>query len=537
MIKIIIVEDEDLMRERLVKTIKWSSIGCKVIGEAQNGRDAVGIIEKEIPDIVITDIKMPEMDGFELCQFICEKFEYIKVIIMTGYDDFSYAQKALRLGVKDYILKPSGKEEILGCVSKVAGMIWVDKNKTDRQERQNKVVYENLTLLKSKIFDDSINGLTYGIGREDDNISNIFGMDNIFVILLIEICSNRQRTENIRFFQDYFAQKLVIEEYSAGSGCDFLVSSSDGDCYIVLSFDSTYLIDQIIEKSKAYAEGLLRYVKEIFDVDMAICISRCCFKIDDLGKIYREARGRLKKESFLSKSVILVLINEKAKENTADSGYPLQEVNNLLELVRYGEKEFLEDNVRNIFNNIVLSRDYSIEYIKDLCIDIALGCANILNEVCKKEEDNIKTVSNIYSSLSRLCNIEEVTDWITDFLLRAIDIVAEKLKPFRKRYITDAFNYISEHYTDDISLTKVADYIHVHPVYLGRILRKELGESFSNLILKIRIDKAMKLLKDPNIKTYEVGYSVGINDPHYFSQVFKKCKGMTPSEYRESLIK
>lgn len=405
MIKILVVEDEFLMRERLVKAVDWSAIGCEVADAAENGEEAVEIINSEVPDIVLTDIRMPKMDGLELSEFIMKEYPFIKVLIMTGYSDFSYAQKALKVGVKDYILKPSDRDEILGSVGKVADLIIAERKKYLEMERQNKTIAENLMFLKAKIFDDIINGYTFDIEEQNSRLVHIINKNSIYVIISVEMgigdCQNERKDGGTEL--NYRSLKRETEEFCLKSNYDFIVSITGGFLYIILFFDDGHSASQAAETSKTFAKGLQQHIKQAIGLDISIGVSRCCVDINELGEAYREA--------------------------------------------------------------------------------------------------------------------------------------VERMKQSKRKSIVDALEYINKNYNGDISLTKVAEHIHVHPVYLGRLLRKELKESFSDILLRVRIENAKKLLRDINIKAYEIAYSVGINDPHYFSQVFKKYTGLTPTEYRESIFK
>lgn len=539
MIKILVVEDEFLMRERLVKAIRWDSIGCEVVAQAENGQEALEIIHKELPDIVLTDIRMPFMDGLELAQYIKEHYEFIQVIIMTGYGDFSYAQRALKAGVKDYIMKPSDREEILGSVEKAVAVIKAERKKYEEQKQQVKTVTENLTFLRTKVFDDIINGYMVDIEEQNKIVENMVKKSDVYIINSIEVIGQAEQKKHASksSSDSYIRLRSVIGEYSSGIECDFLISIAHGGLYSILFFDRSYSSYHISQASKAYAVGLQKYVKDKLELDISIAISRCCADIKELGKVYREAAERLKRESFLSSKGVLVHMEEEVEQGEDHLKYPLNEINNVMGMVKAGEREQVAEYTANLFNRISRAKGFSVEYARSICIDIVWVGMKSLSEVNKKAEDVMDGDSNVYMQLSKLSNLQEFIGWITGFLLKLADIIIDQMKPLKKKSIVDTLEYMNEHYKEDISLTRVAEHVHMHPVYLGRLIRKELSESFSDILLKIRIENAKKLLRNINIKTYEIAYEVGIHDPHYFSQVFKKYTGMTPTEYRESLTK
>ncbi|MBC8060839.1 MAG: helix-turn-helix transcriptional regulator [Clostridiaceae bacterium] len=248
------------------------------------------------------------------------------------------------------------------------------------------------------------------------------------------------------------------------------------------------------------------------------------------------------KEKYMKVSDCAWLVCEKigSKENGQDidgyiMNYPLKEINSLIYLLKSGEKEAIANHIDEFFNKLARSKDCTGEYIKSICVNMILICCNLLNEHNDVINDVMKGEINIYMILSKLDNLQDVIEWMTSFLLRVKSIIYEKQKPLRRKYIDDVLEFINNNYMKNISLSSVAEYVHVHPVHLGRILRRELGENFSAIVLRVRMEAAKKLMLDTRKKNCEVATSVGISDAQYFSQVFKKYTGMTTTEYKDSI--
>lgn len=350
--KVLIVDDEYLSREGMRKTIPWGDYECKVCGEAQDGLEGIEMARELKPDLIVTDISMPEMNGIEMAKEIRKFLPNCKLIIITGYDEFKYAKAAIKLNAVDFILKPVEEQEFLAAVERAA-------------------------------------------------------------------------------------------EASKKSNANISISKND-----------VIRISHILKEEK---------------------------------------------ELLLS--------------------------------IRAFNKVKLEEQLRNIYFNMLAKEVENHDVLKQVSIDIVLKALNILSEYNISVEDAKLESLDIYEKAAEVSTLSEAYNWVYKVVLNILDAVKEASLEASESGIDKAIDFIRKHYYEDISLRDVAKEVYLSESYLSRKLKKVKGISFVEYITKLRMEKAVELLKEPNVKITEVALSLGYPDYRYFSQTFKKHTGYSPSEF------
>lgn len=534
MLKLIIVEDEDLLREGLSTCIDWNELGYELVGTAEDGVMALELISEINPDIIISDIKMPHMNGLELAEYVNENFPSIRMVIISGYDDFEYAKKAITVGVCEYILKPINLDELY-CVMK--------------KLRENVICQ----IEKEREFYE----------LKEQNTKNI---EKIRYDLFLKIILHKQKIQEITDYQEEILEYFNDNYYAVG-----IIESPN---YPILSIDSDYL--EVIEMDKSFEKMIVHKMDTYKNSNDAKFIevlhSNNC---ERLICVFHNSMQNVKN-----------IINDMHEifENDVNGQENLQlQFGNVLKGLNGLYKSFLqarkynEDNLIECWSRSMNSKgkdkfglfmDYDLS---NLFYEIRSGTANgiekEINELCESvKKENIVSymqlmmiINNIFFQLVKLPeetggNINSIIDDPGKYYRRIIEkhrrtemfeelkclcltiheyfagITGTKVQGILKRIE----EYMEENYMEErLCMKDVAKYAYVSVTYLGIILKKETGKTFIEYLTEIRIEKAKQFLRETNMKNYEIANACGYSTPTYFSTVFKEICGISPSLYRK----
>jgi two-component system, response regulator YesN len=521
--KVLIVDDEPLIREGIAEGIAWQELQCETPFCAENGMEAINIIKENRVDIVITDIKMPGMTGLELSKWIKENCGYINTLILTGYDDFKFAQSAIRYGVVDFILKPTKLEEIEAAVLKIT-------KKLEEHETEQVLIQEAEKII-SKNKKEDIAKLVYSLifegGKDELELKDRMEKNefNPFIVqvglLEIDVYSNHldEAADDTITYIAYMENEL--KNKLSNTKIEF-IPQLDRNCMIILFYSTVKSMD------KTYFQGTIEdsidsicgQLQEFSPFNINLGLSEIDRSISNVKKMYYSALRKLdsKKASKYNLGITQGLEDVNIEE-IIDSSFQ--------ELVYKKDIQQLFGELENIFKKI---RENSITYYKSAAIELINYIANTISKVSV-----IKSISKgkIYSQIiasNDLRSIEHIVKEAIRGLYNSAEVVeaAEGSSEIEYKIV----DYIKGNYYKNLTLEEVAGRFYISPGHLNRIIKKSFGKTFLDLLTVIRVKNAEILLRNPKYKTYEVANAVGFKDPKYFSQVFKKYTGKTPSEFK-----
>lgn len=529
MIKLLLVEDEEKIRNGIKNVINWDGLGINLYGEACNGYEALKLVYNEAPDIILTDIKMPIMDGLQLIEELKKEAPKIKYIIMSGYDDFDYIQRAIKLGVSDYILKPSGVQEIQDVIKKVKEQLLGEKDRETHLQNLMEQFKESISFMKEKY----INKLITSEGKQ------------------IQTLREKLEFYNVNFKQQFVTVVLtrIIDLYSVDDSCDielmkFVVKNAvettlmeNYNCEVCENSDDIVSIintEELIEKS-----SILTILKEIrvnlereFSYSVCFGIGRSYKSISSANLSYKEAVNAVEEILFSSDNFIAVY-QEGLEEGSVVDYYPLEEEKEILDCIKSGSKEMLDAKFNNYF--VKLNRNH---ISKDVITKSVLGILFSLYHFCIEKNINTDEIFGqrfiVLNELQKNMDMNKKKEILIK-ISRKICMVVHNQKNVSK-ILKDAKKFIEDNYYKELSRKIVAKEVYITPSYLSFLFKKEMDTSFIEYLHNIRIEKACELLKDIRYKTYDVAMMVGYSDEKYFFQVFKKYKGVTPMKYRNSIL-
>ncbi|RRJ64607.1 response regulator [Paenibacillus oralis] len=533
MISLLIVDDERRAREGIRNAIDWNSHDIHIAGEACDGAEALKILKQFPVDIMITDIRMPVMDGLELIKEVSKLYPSIRNIIYSGYDEFNYAQKAMTFGTCDYLLKPSRPDEILEIVNKQANNINEAKKQSEALDQLRIGFQNSLPLLRER----TLSRLVLLSERlPSDRLELMLSLNHItfpkmlFGVLVLEIddfytLEQKYDYEEIELFK--FAIKNITEEILSRT---LVCAAFEHQDTIISILNTDQWIDTL--KFQEIMMELQTKVSQYLPLTISIGVGSMDKGISHLHISYLESVNALEKR-FLKGSQKIVNYMEKEDIEEATS-YPLSEEKAMIQAIISGNREAMVEKF-NAFHYALKPESSSKSHVLNSMLALAFS----LFHFCIEKNINTDEIFvEDFPKLSKILtssSIDVIKSVITGIMFRINDHINSSKN--NNRIFQEALAYINQNYNKDISRNIVAREVFITPGYLGILFRQQLNMGFLEYLHKIRIDRATELLSNPGIKISEIAYQVGYQDEKYFSQVFRKHTGLTPNQYRNNLPK
>lgn len=535
-IKVFLVEDEMVIRRGIKNSIDWEKEGYIFCGEASDGELAYPMIIKEKPDILITDIRMPFMDGLELCKLVKKELPNIKILILSGYDEFDYAKEAIRLGVTEYLLKPISSGKLLEALNGVSESIRREKEDKDLVRKYMEEMRENTEHEKQKFFEQMIAGnLSMADALETGKkyeMSLSAGMYNLLLFRFTLGEENRKSGELLGE-AEYAIEKLTerleyVFEFQRGV---------EGWAFLLMADNEEQMSERVKELSKDLEEIMKNYSTIAYFGGIGQPVAR----LRELEESFREAERALAARFTMELNRII----------SVDDIRMAQDVDTLddIEITSFGEIEKTRTMLEKFLNNGVEDEidEFVDVYINELPEEnlksvlmrqyIIMDAYIVMMSFCEKiegiEGEMQAQSEELKNSMKTIQTVEEIKNYIR-MLLKKIIGVRDTISGRRYSDIIEiAKDQIRKTYmSDEISLNTVAAEVGMSPSYFSSIFSKEMGKTFVEYLTEIRMDRAKELLMCSSMKTSEIGYEVGYKDPHYFSYIFKKTQNCTPKEFR-----
>ena len=535
-IKVFLVEDEMVIRRGIKNSIDWEKEGYIFCGEASDGELAYPMIIKEKPDILITDIRMPFMDGLELCKLVKKELPNIKILILSGYDEFDYAKEAIRLGVTEYLLKPISSGKLLEALNGVSESIRREKEDKDLVRKYMEEMRENTEHEKQKFFEQMIAGnLSMADALEtgkkyEMNLSA--GMYNLLLFRFTLGKENRKSGELLGE-AEYAIEKLTerleyVFEFQRGV---------EGWAFLLMADNEEQMSERVKELSKDLEEIMKNYSTIAYFGGIGQPVAR----LRELEESFREAERALAARFTMELNRIISVEDIRMAQNvdTLDD----------IEITSFGEIEKTRTMLEKFLNNgaedeidefvDVYINELPEENLKSVLMRqyIIMDAYIVMMSFCEKiegiEGEMQAQSEELKNSMKTIQTLEEIKNYIR-MLLKKIIGVRDTISGRRYSDIIEiAKDQIRKTYmSDEISLNTIAAEVGMSPSYFSSIFSKEMGKTYVEYLTEIRMDRAKELLMCSSMKTSEIGYEVGYKDPHYFSYIFKKTQNCTLKEFR-----
>ena len=539
MIKVFLVEDEYAIREGIKKSVNWEANGYTLVGEAGDGEMAFPKIVKARPDILITDIRMPFMDGLELSRLVKKEIPNIKIVVLSGYDDFNYAKQAISIGVEEYILKPVSGENLLTELGKIADAINVERQDELAKDKYLRDMEEIRTLAKQKFIHDMIDGkLSMQESLEQGRELGIDITAAYYSIVLFQAFPKNKAGVPAEEEFDVAEYSGVSEEiYSriretVSESPNVYLYEQVGDvlCFLEKS-DSLNDMNQNTQKG-------IDIIKEIMstkpDWIYFISIGKPVERIRDVNSSYRDASKRFAERYMLDESFIFY--GENGYSNVLDIGgidIKMVSQKTIFHFLRNGTLVEIDDLVSEYFSSLGEEAMESRLFCQYVLMEALISGMAFLDSMNVSREKAASILGELSDPVRFVDSVDKAKGYITRILKVLIEYRNQVSDKKYTEIIDKAREFIKAQYkNDEMSLQTVASYVNVSSNHFSAIFRKETGETFIDYLTKVRMDNAKDLLTCTSMKTSEIGFEVGYKDPHYFSYIFKKTIGMSPKEYR-----
>ncbi|MBP1963382.1 response regulator [Paenibacillus aceris] len=530
--KVVIVDDDSIIRKGLSRTVPWEQNGFTLVGLARDGEEALSLIAEVRPNLLITDIRMPFMDGFQLTEAVKENYPDIKIIMLTSFDEFELAHRALKLKVFDYLLKPVDSQLLLDTAKRSMAELAYEN------EMKRKVV-EGMPLLRQRFLEKLIkNNLSEEEIRSQSEFFNFTMPRSKYVVILLTAddysypdYQNRFGKEMLKFCILNVAEETVLSDNEG------IVFESEKD-EIVIIYNADGEQDLIVQKTLQIAETIRVNVEKYLKTTVTVGIGFIYDKPSDVSRSYRDAKAAIEFRHMIGTNRVLT-VGDTGLPPTSSTEIILNELENEFVMkVKLGLEKEAHAVLNDIEQRLLEIKFVSLAQVRLIGIEISLLLFKELEEIAKRNvkfKEGLESVYTYYNELERFQTVQDIFASIRHLTARFLDIANRQREIQTQSMVHKAIDYIESHYaTEGLSLQEVARYVHISPTYLSILFKKEKSITFSDFLLQTRMKAAIEMLRMSGLKSYEVAEKVGYSNPQYFSQCFKKYTGFSPTDYKNN---
>lgn len=518
MIKVLLVDDEQFIRQGLRYLVDWEKYGCQIMAEAENGMEAIRILEEMDIDLVFVDIRMPGMTGMELISYVRRNiYRQVRFVILTGYAEFQYARKALQLDVMDYMLKPVQEEELIGILKKVN-----QEYQYQQKEQRDKYDYHLAMVLTGKYSEENVRQIKRYLCEEglERYVSFEFDKNHKEFAALDRSGRIEQQRELVQYLKGLageFAYHVVpmmeTEEESFGAG---------------LLLGRT-MYEEEYDSDEEYLEYLQKRVAQHFSCPIQVYAGQTARTFEQLSQSFfsiRVARclhGLAQEESQVRNY-------EDFRHRKSSMGIRQEDVDRLLEAVKNDQVSEIEASAEQIFAQI-RSSDMNLEMVNASIYHILYQLMEMVQEF--DDEINQQEIleyigKESFNKMVLAGSTEEITGFFSDYAGYLAQVRTQESRKVLDR--VDA--YVQKNYMEKMSLKSLGELFYVNNVYLGQLYKKKYGMSFRDYLNNLRMEKAEELLLGTNLRIYAIAEAVGFGKAEYFINKFVQLHNMTPNQYR-----
>lgn len=528
---ILLVDDETDVLEAMKKKIDWEALGFCLAGTAENGQEALEMAEQLHVDVVMTDIKMPYMDGLTLCKKLKENYRNIKVVIYSGFDDFEFAREAVHLEAEEYLLKPISSKDMENVFGKI-------KKKLDEEFNQHRNVnklYEYYRKSLPAMQEQFVMGVLEGkiTGERLKNMMEMYELDlnapyYVVVNLYAEAAVKEQSEKTAQLLN--FSLRDMAEEYLKEKMSFYCINYLDEVIFIFMLEE-----DKEIENVLYHVDQICKMGSRVLDIQVTGAVGQPCNSLDTLLSSYQEAKTAMEYRTILGGSQVLYIkdIEPNPQDSVAFMEYDFQ---NLVRAVKIGDRKETDEAIQSFMdslrNGCITPNQYQL-----ICMELSTELMKIGRSYKLRTKQIFGAGEHIpWQELYKHLSVDELESWLREICNNLRHTLRHERSDSTIRLTEQAKAYIGEHYKEnDLSAETLCHQLNVSAAYFSTIFKKEVGLSFVAYLTKIRLEHAVELLRTTEDKTYVIAEAVGYTEPNYFSYVFKKQYGISPSKYRANM--
>jgi len=533
--RLLIVDDEPLLRQGIARIVERFGLPMEEIGQAENGREGLLVLERMKPDVVITDIKMPEMDGLDFIREAKNRGHRVQFVIVSGYEEFEYAKRGIRYGVVDYLLKPVEHDELRACLVRIMDKV--------EESRRQSTLYTELNRLRKLNDDQSRERLLTkwieqeadidgGAARHDDELASLLADSQEFAVIVFEIELPRLPYRSFQagdetLLQYAVANALSYTELPQGRrSILFQHAVYEREWICVLGERQQIDVREIARDVAQWADGFQRY----FKFDVTVGIGSPVKRAADLHQSYQQAKQALRDKILRGRN--RVFLPAPAGGHVESSVLSDDDERMLFRLLNDCHSHAIISWLNGRLDEIVRRENATFHHLESFCVDLHLLYRKYLLIQTRAPEWVIGEIDDWLSWLHGVDRLEDIADKLAD----ATGTLIEHIRTLRLApdydILEEIKRYIDAHLHEPLSLQSIAERFYIHPNYFSRRFKEKFKESFIQYVTNRRMRKAENLLLGSDLQIQEIAELVGFSDAAYFSSVFRKSTGKTPVQYR-----
>lgn len=518
---IVLADDEPQILHGMLGGIPWEQLGFSVAATAGNGQEALEYVQKLHPDLLISDIKMPFLDGLELARILHDALMHIKIVLFSGWDDFEYARRAISYGVSEYVLKPIDFEEMQQLLSKLHAELEEEYDFRTNRQRQEKIYQQSLPLLRQQFFTQLLQGkITQEYAAQQMELLDLSFTYPAYAVALMQTQNNEDILTQISVQQ-------IVEEM-LGKVCTVYSFGMYEQTVYLLGLPDTNSSRLILKSLEEAAHMSQRMLKAKFSCGLGLC----CDTWMQLETAYAQAKDALE-YNVVAKEDVITYYGDVTPNNRAQEPDWTCLLEPLELAVKHGNTEKISGEVKKLLEAIQKHK-YSFNEYQLIILDIIFSLSKLYRRYQIQEEDGLAGSKHMVMRILSLRTGEELNNWLynyCDFTSRSI----QKQQTDQNAILANqARDYVDNHFSQpDLSVETMCQLFNVSASHFSKVFRREIGTSFLNYLTQRRLDEAARLLTETEEKSRVIGEMVGYPEPNYFSYVFKKNRGVSPAKYRK----
>ncbi|MDQ0886747.1 two-component system response regulator YesN [Paenibacillus sp. V4I9] len=525
MYKMLLVDDESRQLKALANIVRALRPEYKVY-EALNGRLALDFIQDNPMDVIMTDIRMPEMDGLQLVEALYENKNRAKVILLTGYGEFEYAQKAIRFGIFDYIVKPFGKSGLEKLLLKIDQVLELEYSENKRREDMARKLDESLPVYQTHLLNKWIHGQLNE--AESKELEKAVGTEGTGILLITELGTSNPIEASKERIMHQMNMELKSLLKSRGHVISFFLDGQESTVAFVVSSKEARLFRP--KELLVILENWISNCKAEHGMKITVGVGAAWTEMMVSGKsCYEQALSALQRKFFLG-SGQAIFFEEMTRETSKVNPLAGQE-EELLAAIKKGDKDAMNNSINALFEPIPHLTHLNPAEIKEDVIRLIVFQLKAAKHFIGEEEYHM-SLREIRIQLVSCEDYNELRYWTKKILLKMIDLYQTAGKDKNRIIVEKCMTYIQEHFAEELSLELIAQMYHFNTSYFSSLFKNHTGTSLSDYVIKVRMDNAKRLLTNSDHKISDIAVKIGYKDSAYFIRLFKRELGISPNKFR-----
>lgn len=542
MLKIFLAEDEVIVRETIKRMIPWENLGFELVGEAADGEMALPLLLRQKPDLLITDIKMPFMDGLTLAKVAKKEIPGLKVVILSGYDDFNYAKQAINIGVEDYLLKPITKNALIERLTEIRSRYEHEKTQKEYYEKFHREMQAYEKNSSRDFFEALVRGSMdmMEIYRRSEKL----GLDIVaeaYNVLIFTMNCEEDFSGQREGYSEWEAESLELLE-------EFFSENTSAMLFRCNIFSYSVLIKGQKETIEENTRSCVSEIQRIFDRkeqkrQWFVAAGEPVERLSQIQKSYYSASRAFSQRYLYDENILYYdeMASMEKKNVTEDDSTYLQKVDVnalnpaiLQKFLSNGLLEETENFVKDYFYAIGQEPLESLVFRNYVTLNVRFSVMSFLKEIgCDTRTLEQEDTEDVLSESSK--SLENAIAYAEKIISQAIALRDQNSGNKNRSILKTAVDFIDSHYMEeDMSLNKAANAANVSANHFSALFSQNMGQTFIEYLTNLRMNKAKEYLRCTSMRSSEIAGEIGYKDAHYFSYLFKKTQGMTPSDYRKA---